>query len=83
MQSVQDKNDSSTPDFEKIAEIIKDKNMRNSNFTNEYLTFEKIPDHIELIESFEIFSKNVSDSGIPVVQDDVDKSQNNKGTVTN
>lgn len=69
LQNNQNKNNNSKPNLEKISEIIKDKNMRNNNASYQYLTFERMPENMELVESFEIFTKNVSDSGIPVVND--------------
>ena len=69
LQNSQNKNNNSKPNLEKISEIIKDKNMRNNNASYQYLTFERMPENMELVESFEIFTKNVSDSGIPVVND--------------
>ena len=69
LQNNQNKNNNSKPNLEKISEIIKDKNMRNNNASYQYLSFERMPENMELVESFEIFTKNVSDSGIPVVND--------------
>ena len=74
----QSKNDINKVNLEKISEIIKDKNLRNQNEEeiNQALTFDAFPEVVELVESFEMFSKNISDSGVP--HEDKENDTNNK-----